>query len=452
MKLKKLISSVAAMAMVGVLFLSPVETRADEVSNSYEKIKFKAENTVGQAQILTDEDLQAIAKAAGASWITNDGTDMITKDTVFSVDWDKSEFKMEDIWRSDVCYYWFTRDESGKLVLERSLILDQFCCTDDDGTKLMDDGSAGGWNFFFEGPTAYVGSGHVSVEEQYKIADNMNYCGFNDDDTPDLVYFKAYYPTQVPGNTYYSWVGDFYIFNKENSIFHFKEQAADTPSTEQPTDTPSNGESYVLDVSNGDAVISKEAFDSILQENQTKDVVIKSNNDITFTFKKGTMKAVDGKDSYDFSTTISREFGNVTGLPSQVTRDNFVQRIDYNYSGELPAEASIRLYVGKDYAGKILYYSHLLNDTSISLVQSAVVDADGYISVAQSHCSSYIVTNTELKTENNTVPQTANNTDSKKNITSPKTGDDSMIWLYAALAVSSLGILFVARRKAVRDM
>ena len=42
-------------------------------------------------------------------------------------------------------------------------------------------------------------------------------------------------------------------------------------------------------------------IDILLKENESKDVVIKSNNNVTFTFEKGTMKGVEGKENYDFS-------------------------------------------------------------------------------------------------------------------------------------------------------
>lgn len=231
----------------------------------------------------------------------------------------------------------------------------------------------------------------------------------------------------------------------ESNGITFKEMS-DAPSVDTPsTDTPVGVESYVLDLSNGGAVVSKESFGVVLQENQTKDVVIKTENNVTFTFKAGTMKEVDGKDSYDFTVTIVREFDKITGLPSQVTGSNFVQKVDYSYSGALPAEASIRMYVGRDHAGQTLYYSHLLSDNSISLMQAATVDADGYITVKQSHCSSYIVTSTDLKTV--TEPAASQS----KDTVLPKTGDEAMPWLYTVLTISAVGLMLVAGRRAVRN-
>ena len=63
----------------------------------------------------------------------------------------------------------------------------------------------------------------------------------------------------------------------------------------------------------------------------TKDVVIKSNNNVTFTFAKGTMASVDGKTEYDFSTSIVNAYADT--MPSYITKDNFVSQINFNYSG-----------------------------------------------------------------------------------------------------------------------
>lgn len=42
---------------------------------------------------------------------------------------------------------------------------------------------------------------------------------------------------------------------------------------------------YVIDISDSQ-VINKDEFETILNQNKTKDIVIKSNNNVTFTFEK----------------------------------------------------------------------------------------------------------------------------------------------------------------------
>ena len=231
--------------------------------------------------------------------------------------------------------------------------------------------------------------------------------------------------------------------------------------------TAVSSNSYTVDL--GDSqIISADTFASILAENATKDVVIKSNNDVTFTFAKGTMASVDGKTEYDFSTSIVNAYADT--MPSYITKDNFVSQINYNYSGKLPATANIRFYVGTEYAGQTLYYSLMNADNTFAEVQAVVVDADGYMTVKQDHCSSYVVTKTEpklpdnkdSKTDDGNASASDNNTSSgnttvstDKNAssvnttaTSPKTGDMTPIAIYVVMAVAAMGVIvFVKKRK-----
>lgn len=219
--------------------------------------------------------------------------------------------------------------------------------------------------------------------------------------------------------------------------------------------TAVSSDSYIVDL--GDSqTISADAFAAILAENATKDVVIKSNNNVTFTFAKGTMSSVDGKTEYDFSTSINRTYADT--MPSYITKDNFVSQINFNYSGKLPATANIRFYAGTEYAGQTLYYSLMNADNTFAEVQTAVVDADGYMTVKQDHCSSYVVTKTEPKLPSNndtktddgntTVSTDKNASSTNASVTSPKTGDMTPIAIYVVMAVAAVGVIvFVKRRK-----
>ena len=204
------------------------------------------------------------------------------------------------------------------------------------------------------------------------------------------------------------------------------------------------------------------------------------------------MASVDGKTEYDFSTSIVNAYANT--MPSYITKDNFVSQINFNYSGKLPATANIRFYVGTEYAGQTLYYSLMNADNTFAEVQAVVVDADGYMTVKQDHCSSYVVTKTEPKLPSNDDTKTddgntsnnggssdngntSNNNGSSNNgnasasdknassgnttvstdknasstntsATSPKTGDMTPIAIYVVMAVAAIGVIvFVKRRK-----
>ena len=136
-----------------------------------------------------------------------------------------------------------------------------------------------------------------------------------------------------------------------------------------------------------------------MKENKDKDVVIKSNHDIEFTFEKGSMSEVENMENYDFRTALEQKFEEKSEYGKKVNEGNFVIRINYNYSGKLPGEASIKIHVGIENKGITLYYSKLCDDGKILLVYSGVVDDDGYITVKQDSCSDYILTTERVDDE-----------------------------------------------------
>ena len=218
-------------------------------------------------------------------------------------------------------------------------------------------------------------------------------------------------------------------------------------------------------------VVTKEDFDILLTENQSQDVVIKSNDGILFTFKKGTMAKVDGITDYDFSVVVTREYKNIKDLPKSVSDKDFIVKIDYKYSGKLPAEAFINIPIGKEYAGKTVYYSELSKDGTVSLLQSAIADKNGNITVKQSHCSSYLITlneisenggseengssdntseenSTDKPSDNNeTAPDENNGVNESEN--TPKTGDGGLT-VTAVLFGISVAALWTCARKKIR--
>ena len=245
----------------------------------------------------------------------------------------------------------------------------------------------------------------------------------------------------------------------DDDTFHINavRKASESNTGDGTTSDGSTTDKYITDLSKAESqVVSLDTFASILAENATKDVIIKSNNNVTFTFAKGTMASVDGKTEYDFSTSIVNAYADT--MPSYITKDNFVSQINYNYSGKLPATANIRFYAGTEYAGQTLYYSLMNADNTFAEVQAVVVDADGYMTVKQDHCSSYVVTKTEPKLPDNkdsktddgntTVSTDKNASSTNASVTSPKTGDMTPIAIYVVMAVAAMGVIvFVKKRK-----
>ena len=169
-------------------------------------------------------------------------------------------------------------------------------------------------------------------------------------------------------------------------------------SSEAPDDKNNDvkKDEEVIELPSDDKTVKADDFNEIINKNQDSDVVINSNNDISFKFEKGTMNQIDGVDKYDFTTEVVKEVENAGTLPAGVTSDNFIQKIDFSYSGQLPAKAEIKIPVGTQYAGRTLYYSRLYDDGTIENIMSAAVDENGVITVEQDHCSVYLLTTTKL--------------------------------------------------------
>ena len=81
-----------------------------------------------------------------------------------------------------------------------------------------------------------------------------------------------------------------------------------------------------------------------------------------------------------------------------------------------------------------LYYSQLLDDGTIISMMSAVVDNDGYMTVEQDHCSTYLITKQQITSSSSDIslPGTSveNVTEAAGNtVETPQTGDMTHIYL-----------------------
>lgn len=234
----------------------------------------------------------------------------------------------------------------------------------------------------------------------------------------------------------------------DNSKGDTTNNPSDNTTDEKPSTPESSTTNTVVDVSDGSTTIKADEIRKIIEDNKVNDVVIKSNNDVTFTFAKGTMSEVSQVAIYDFSTAITSDIKEAGDMPADVTEDIFVSKIVYNYSGVLPAMASIKLNVGKAYAGQTLYYSQLLDDGTIISMMSAVVDNDGYMTVEQDHCSTYLITKQQITSSSSDIslPGTSveNITEAAGNtVETPQTGDMTHIyWAGYLLVLSLMGIGF----------
>lgn len=524
MKKKRLAVSIAAVALtVATIFTGsnlPSVKAADvadksaidlEINGSYEEKK------------ISKADSDVINKAFGYEYGTNNVIVCGNGATGY-IDYEKSSIPYWKVYKTEVFAPELSRDTNGSLivktddngnVVEKETYGSQdVYATEEYGSSAFFSTRVGGnYNFLPSSNGKNADIGHSSNFAYNEVNTNMGSSDFSEayivriyyttDDKlnytlTDVINETGYGAYDINGN-YIDFEGDLVIteYNKDRTFGYtdfwiLPEGVSTVLNFEDETPAPSPSEdNYTVDL--GDSqMVSADTFASILAENATKDVIIKSNNNVTFTFAKGTMSSVDGKTEYDFSTSINSTYAAT--MPSYITKDNFVSQINFNYSGKLPATANIRFYAGTEYAGQTLYYSLMNADNTFAEVQAVVVDADGYMTVKQDHCSSYVVTKTEPKlpsnndtktddgsasnnggssnngnasnnggsSNNGNVSASDNNTSSgnttvstdknassvNKTATSPKTGDMTPIAIYVVMAVAAMGVIvFVKKRK-----
>ena len=168
------------------------------------------------------------------------------------------------------------------------------------------------------------------------------------------------------------------------------DSSSDTSAT--PTPKPSTTDSattalYSYTLTPDNTRILYSTMKSLAEGNKSQDVTIKQ-DDVEFTFPKGTMTQSYTQLWYDFGATINNSIAVQTA--KELAGDAYVAAVHYNYNGELPGQANIRLNVGAAQAGKTLYYYLLNDDKTLTFQQTATVDSTGWATVTQTHCSDYI--------------------------------------------------------------
>ncbi len=242
------------------------------------------------------------------------------------------------------------------------------------------------------------------------------------------------------------------------------------------------GGQHYVEIPEGQSSLSKADMEVLVNINRENDVIIKTSEGVYYSFEKGAMHLIDGKESYDLGLDLIKDFSQFAKARSveiPFSEDEFGFYIQYNYSGELPGAAQITIPVDTKWAGQTLYYYEIMEDGSYRYTgQNAVVAEDGTYTVTQDHCSDYIALAKMLNTDNGENgqkpedngeagnPDTNNNqgntqkpnsdqnnvikidtvTNTKKN--SPKTGDMSAAMPLFGTGIASLGMaISVLRRK-----
>ena len=192
------------------------------------------------------------------------------------------------------------------------------------------------------------------------------------------------------------------------------------------------------------------------------------------------MRMIDGKDGYPFGVEIIADFSESGIKNTKVESNVFACRINFEYSGELPGTAKISIPVDNKWNGQTLYYYQVMEDGTLKDTGKSGKVENGIFDVFQSHCSDYVLLAKSPKelgvTENTDNDNNNNNTGNGNNQTgngntqgsgnnsttqvkpadttktSPKTGDNNMILLFAVLCAGScvVGVSTLKARRKIR--
>lgn len=395
-KRKKILG--ALLCCIMIITALPVTSKAETVTDKA-AVQIKYSNSVGTVY-LSEEETLAVARVFSETLgieITSipkySSVEIIDDNTTFSIDYDNSSIAKDNMGETYILTYGWFKNSEGEV--------DAYKC--------------------FVGPDRPMQYEWYSVDCE-KVDENVH--KIKADTDTGLMVIATPYNNDNSVHWTYAITKSAY---EKNEVFDFlTEDEIEDDSNNVETD------SYEVKLSSDNTSVSAEKFNAILTENATKDVVIKNADGVTFTFAKGTMKAVDGKTEYDFGTSVIADYSKATELSTEVTKDNFVLQIDYNYSGQLPAKASITFNVGSELAGKTLYYYLYNTDKTYKIVQSVVVADDGSVTVKQDHCSTYVLTSAELNK-------------------APAAGDSTNYGMFIILAVISLGTVVLVSRKRMSE-
>ena len=213
-----------------------------------------------------------------------------------------------------------------------------------------------------------------------------------------------------------------------------------------------------LTLTTGSTSVSLSDMQSLIQGNKTQDVTIQAGG-VSYFFGKGTMALPTGKTAYDFGASIDNCVHK--DLAKQLTGDAYVAVVHFNYSGDLPAKTTIRMFIGTNYAGQTLYYYKLDTVNKVlTFLQAANVDSSGYVSVIQSSCSDYVLLNRQYDASLAVTPTPSVSPTATPAVTaavSPGAVNTSGGWLIiliiiAALALIAAGIaMFLKSRQRAQE-
>lgn len=153
---------------------------------------------------------------------------------------------------------------------------------------------------------------------------------------------------------------------------------------------------------------------------------------------KKTIHQVDGVDVYDFNTFYNTDPEHAEFLA--MVGDRLIHSIRFAYVGEWPADMTIAMYIGPDYAGQtVSWYYRDPATGELVLIGDYTVNAIGWITATTQQVSHG---NTAILTPAKTITASL-----AKASVSPKTGDTPIAALACLVLLSLGGCVFAASRK-----
>ncbi|GCD12067.1 5'-nucleotidase C-terminal domain-containing protein [Clostridium tagluense] len=145
------------------------------------------------------------------------------------------------------------------------------------------------------------------------------------------------------------------------------------------------------------SVVSKSIFNTI--KGQDKNITFEKNG-ISWTFNGKDITSVANYDIDLSLKTVSDVLRNkeATKVYQVTGKDQLLIPFSFNYNGNLPGIATVKIYISKDWAGKsATVFKYFEEKNTYETITTGSIDSDGYITIKINYCSDYFVTqNTNL--------------------------------------------------------
>ena len=145
-------------------------------------------------------------------------------------------------------------------------------------------------------------------------------------------------------------------------------------------------------------------------------------------------KNIAASDLQDINLEVTRNTNYIpSGIVSAIAGNNPVEQISLTYNGNFGFKAELTINVGKQYYGKYgnLYYYD--SDGKMVLMNAGTIDKDGNVTLGFSHASEYAIVITDVPASQN---QSDGHAQTGQNLSSPKTGDTSVNYLYIMMMLA----------------